>query len=196
MNEIPIEYSQERALARLTHVMRSKLDAEVRALNLLRPVPLPVVEVLPGAVWGLGTQDDIAETMRVFGLGLFIMPDGAAELRDPRTGSPQVYGQLNRSTWRVLCLFQRVGAYQAQVVAGQELRPSEMVAHLAMLYKGAMVLTLAKYAVDEDAIHELKVLNSYADYTPNENAELVGRATLTIEITQNVLLPQPQWGAV
>lgn len=196
MNEIPIEHSQERALARLVKVLRAKFDTEAQALNIGRTVPLPIVGLPAGAVWGLGTQDDIAETLRLHGIGVFVMPDGAAELRDPRTGSTQVYGRLDRSTWRVLCLFERVGAYQAQVVSGQELRPSEMVAHLAMLYKAALVLTLAKYVVDSDAVHELKVLNSYADYTPNENAELVGRATLTIEITQNVLLPQPQWGAV
>lgn len=196
MNEIPIEFSQERALARLAKVLRKKFNAEVQGLNLQRAMPLPTVDLPDDAVWALGTQDNIAETMKLHGIGIFIMPDGAAELRDARTGSAQVYGRLDRSTWRVLLLFQRVAAYQAQVIDGQELRASEMVAHLAMLYKGALVLALAKYVVDSDAIHELKVLNSYADYTPSENDELVGRASLTVEITQNVLLPQPQWGVV
>lgn len=196
MNEIPIEEAQERATARLIRVLRAKFQDEVAALNAAQSRPLPLVELMPDAVWRLGTDIDIATTVRLHGLGIFVMPDGAAELMDPRTGSAQVYGRLDRSTWRVLLLFQRVGAYAEHHVGGEPLRASEMMYSCALLYKAALILTLAKYVTDSDNVHEIKVLNSYADYVPNDNAELTGRASLTLEVTQNVLLPQPSWGAV
>lgn len=196
MNEIPIEVAHERAIARVLRVLRAKLNDEARAMNAALPQALPLYEVPDQAIWRLGTQDDVVETMRVSGIGVFVSPDGAAELTESRTGSTAVYGRLDRSTWRVLCLFTRVGAYQAEVLDGVELRPSEMVAKMAALYKGALIRTLARYTIDSDNVHDLKVLDSYADYTPNENAELTGRAALTVEITQNVLMPQPVWGAV
>lgn len=196
MNEIPIEVAQERLVARLIKVLRAKVASEAAALNSARSSPLPLHEITPQAVWRLGAEGDIAETLKASGIGIFLIPDGAAELTEARTGSAQAFGRLDASTWRVLCLFQRVGAYEPQVVDGVELRPSEVMFQMALLYKSAILLALLKYATDSDAVHEVKPLDTYAAYTPNDNAELTGQAVITVEITQNVLLPQPIWGAV
>ena len=196
MNEILIQDAQAGAVARLVKVLRARFNAEAAALNASRTPPLPIKEVPPDAVWRLGVESDIDQSLKLHGISIFVMPTGAAELSDARTGSSVVFGKLDRSTWRVLLMFSAPGAFVPPVYDGVPLRPSEMAYEVALLYKAALILTLSKYATDSDAVHELKILDSYADYVPLANAALTGRAALTIEVTQNVLLPQPIWDAV
>lgn len=197
MAYIPAAESQRRATERVLKVLRAKLAEEANALNVGEGATGNTLPIPPDpAYFRLGTEADIEAILNSHNAGVMIVPSGAADITEDRTGTPEVYGRLDTSTWRVILLFRKPAGWAPIITAGHKLLDSEVVWRLADRMRGAMMLTLAKYARNENDIHDLRVVNHYADYTALKNGALTGRAVLEIEIKQDVLLPQTIWGGV
>lgn len=197
MPYIPAAEAQRRLSERLIKVLRAKLADEANALNAGEGAtgnPLPIPH--HSAYFRLGNDADIERVLSATGSCVMITPTGEVDQTEARTGDASVYSRLDRSRWRVLLLIRAPVGFTNIVVDGVALLPAEVLYKLADRMRGALMLTLAKYAIDQDAIHDLKVVNHYADYSVLRNATLTGRAVLEIEVTQDVLMPQPITGGV
>lgn len=197
MAYIPAAESQRRLVERLIKVLRAKLATEAAALNAGEgatgnPIPVPPHP----AYFRLGTEADIESILPTSTACVMIVPTGAADVTEDRTGTPTEHARLDTSTWRVVLLFRVTSAWEPIVTDGVKLLQSEVVWRMADRMRAALMLTLTKYAANGDDIHDLRVVNHYADYTALKNGQLTGRAVLEVEIKQDVLLPQPVWGGV
>lgn len=184
------EEAPRRALRRLIASLRYGLPLEAPALNDL-PFPLPLPP--PTCYFQLGTSEDMARILAGPGAGVFVFPNSPNQLLEPRTGSAQQHGRLDRSEFKIVCLFRALAGHEVVEQDGYELSSTEVVYQTADRIRGALVLALSKYAIDQDNIHDLTILTHYADYQPTNNGALTGRAVLEVRITQDVLLPQPTY---
>lgn len=194
MAYIPCELAADRAVERLLKVLRAKLADEAAALPSLAGNPLPVPP--PPAYLRLGTESEIAAVLNAHNAALFVVPSGATEQMEPRSGNPDNHARLDRSSWRVILLFKVTNAHEPLVVDGHELLASEVTYKRAQWIKSAMMMTLLKYATDSDNIHNIEVITHFADYSVINNTTLTGRAVLELEVWQDVLVPQPIYNAV
>jgi len=190
MPYILAQEAPRRALRRLIAALRYGLPLEAVAINDL-PFDLPVPP--PEGYVQLGTQEDVQRILMGAGCGVFVYPNSPSQLMSPRTGTSSEHARLDQSEFKVVLLFRRLAGHEPVTQDGYELSPTEVIYQTADRLRGALMMALAKYAIDEDNIHDLVVLTHYADYQPINNGDLSGRAVLEIKVTQDVLVPQPTY---
>lgn len=190
MGLILAEEAPRRALRRLIAALRYGLPLEAPALNDL-PFDLPVPP--PPCYFQLGSAEDVSRILSGAGSGVFVYPNTPSQLLEPRTGSTTQHGRLDRSEFKIVCLFRALAGHEAVEQDGYVLSSTEVTYQIADRLRGALVLALSKYAIDQDNIHDLTILTHYADYQPANNGSLTGRAVLEVRVTQDVLLPQPTY---
>lgn len=194
MAYIPCEMASDRAVERIIKVLRAKLADEAATLPALGGNKLPIPPDV--AYLRLATEGDIATVLNAHNAALFVVPSGAVEQMEPRSGNPDKFARLDRSAWRVILLFKVTNAHESLDVEGYKLLATEVTYKRAQWIKSAMMMTLLKYAINEDDIHHIEIITHFADYSVINNTNLTGRAVLELEVWQDVEVPQPIYGVV
>ena len=190
---IKAEEAVIRAQYRLIKVFRSKLEDECDPLNdLNNPLFLPANE----SYFVAGDDEVMMTILNAQNSGCFIAPVAPSTISAVRTGDGNVRGKIHTTIFRVTFLFKKPGAYENFAVDGVNVMETELMYHMADRIRGGAFLAVYKYAVDTDNIHDVEVINVFADVVTTTNNELMGRATLEISVIQNVEVPMPTYDAL
>lgn len=193
MSVIKAEEAPTRALYRLIKVLRAKLEDELAPLNdTNNTVPIPDDD---GYFIG-GSEEELTSILNSKGVGCFLYPLAPPTMEAKRTGDGTNRAMLHRSTVRVTFLFKNPGGYEDYKVEGYSVMPHELIYHLADRLRGACLLTIYKYAIDSDNIHEVEIIAQAADLVTVNNDTLTGRATLDIILLQDVQVPMPTYDVI
>lgn len=190
MAEINASVATRSAMYRLVKVLKAELATEVALLNdTLNAAPLP--QELDYYV--AGTEAELANILTANNAACFIYPLTPSTIEARRTGDGDQRGKLYRTTFRVMFVFRNPAAYETYVVEGRNVTLTELIYHLSDRISGGALNVIYKHAVNLNDIHEVEVLNQYADVVTLNNNELTGRAILEVEVLQSVLVPMPSY---
>ena len=190
MAPIKAEEAPRRALYRLMKVLRLKLGDELTPLNDTNNiVPVPDAD----SYFIGSTEDDILQVLNAKGAGCFIYSLGPSIVEAPRTGDGVTRAKLHRSTIRVTFVFRQPSGYEDYAIDGYSVMPYEILYHLADRIRVAALLTIYKYAVDSDNIHEVDITSQDTGVVVTNNTELTGRAILDVVLLQDVEVPMPTY---
>lgn len=188
MAEINASTATRQALYRLVKVLKAQVATEVALLNdtgNMIPLPLDV------DYYVAGSEEEFSRILTANNAACFIYPLSPSVVEAPRTGDGTQRAKLHRTTFRVLYVFKFPAAYTNYQVEGRNVTHTELVFHLSDRIMGGALNVIYKHAVNLTDIHEVEILNQYADVVTLNNNDLTGRAVLEIDVLQDVVVPMP-----
>jgi len=105
------------------------------------------------------------------------------------TGNQAQSSVLTAITYAVSFIFKWPSATEPVTRLGEELRQFELIDLMADRYKGAMLTTLLRDAVDGVSILEIQLKSDWSDAIAYDSIGVIGRALLQFEVKSQALIP-------
>lgn len=185
MAAIPIHQAITRANNRYREVMSSALFSDLLTERESADYPLP-----PPEAWVLGplNPERHFRALNVSEVVGAIWCEGPARFGGASTGDGEQYGDLQRTSYDVGVIFKAPQAFPEVTVGGRLLLDDEWMQARAEIYRGAIIDTVTRYAVDSDSIHEVMIESTRASLFEIPQVARYAHATVTFETLQDVLI--------
>lgn len=184
MASIPIAISRQVAIDRLIEVMQATYAtklADIQDVGLHLPAPQDAAYY-----YALISIDELTVNRNP---AVFIYPTQRRVLESRSSNGPLGHFEMRTFQLTVATAF-KAGAGKKFQRNGKTVTTDDIMWLRAERYTGAMAHIITEYACDDNAIHQIDLVDDMADVIPLNDGKMMGVAATTWKIDQKILMPR------